>query len=195
MRVPLAVTASRVLTILAAVGIAATPTQAQVEIDLSVSPFDRLLPHHGFGNESMTVCGTTEDDRDNLLLVRVFEQGAACETDAPLRVYRQDADGSWVIEAGIDPILYQHPVSAAISGDTLVIGDAPGFRSFEGRALVYRRIDRQWVLEAELRADEPGFWDFYGEAVAIDGDTIIVGAPNFNSGSTATNPRDGEGAA
>ncbi|MGD1915727.1 MAG: GC-type dockerin domain-anchored protein [Phycisphaerales bacterium] len=195
MRVPLAVTASRVLTILAAVGIAATPAQAQVEIDLSVSPFDRLLPHHGFGNESMTVFGTTEDDRDNLLLVRVFEQGAACETDAPLRVYRQEADGSWVIEAGIDPILYQHPVPAASSGDTLVIGDAPGFRSFEGRALVYRRIDRQWVLESELRADEPGFWDFYGEAVAIDGDTIIVGAPNFNSGSTATNPRDGEGAA
>lgn len=194
MRVPLAVAASRVLVLWAAAGIAAAPTEAQVEIDLSVSAFDRLLPHHGFGNESMTVFGTTEDGRDKLLLVRVFEQGAACETDAPLRVYRQEADGTWIIEAGLDPVLFQHPVAAAISGDTLVIGDAPGFRSWEGRALVYRRIDQLWVLEAELRADEPGFWDFFGESVAIDGDTIVVGAPNFNSGSTATNPTDGEGA-
>lgn len=194
MPIPWADAASRLLIILSTAGFAAAPASAQVEIDLSVSAFDRLLPHHGFGNESMTVFGATEDGRDKLLLVRVFEQGAACETDAPLRVYRQETDGSWAIEAGIDPVLFQHPVAAAISGDTLVIGDAPGYRSWEGRALVYRRIDRQWVFESELRADEPGFWDFFGESVAIDGDTIVVGAPNFNSGSTATNPTDGEGA-
>ena len=194
MRLPMADAASRICGLLAVAGAAVSPVHGQVEIDLSVSTFDRLLPHHGFGNESMTVFGTTEDGPDKLLLVRVFEQGAACETDAPLRVYRQEADGRWVIEAGIDAPLFQHPVAAAISGDTLVIGDAPGFRSWEGRALVYRRIDQQWVFEAELRADEPGFWDFFGEAVAIDGDTIVVGAPNYASGSTATDPKDGEGA-
>jgi|GEM_PF-4381279 len=44
-----------------------------------------------------------------------------------------------------------------------------------GLAHVYRLEAGLWVLEARLDAPDPGVQDFFGNAVAIDGDRVVVG--------------------
>jgi hypothetical protein len=79
--------------------------------------------------------------------------------------------------------------SMAISGDTLVIGAILGRGAvFEsGTAFVYRRGFAGWALEATLTASNADALDGFGSSVAIDGDTIVVGAPGEDSAATGVN--------
>ncbi len=67
----------------------------------------------------------------------------------------------------------------AIDADTMVVGvpghDGPGGAD-QGQLLVYRWIANAWSLEASLRAVDGQAGDKLGNAVAIAGDTVIVGA-------------------
>ncbi len=69
--------------------------------------------------------------------------------------------------------------SVAVSGDVVVVGarfdDDLGQGS--GSAYVYQRVGGQWVEQAKLTASDGAAFDFFGYAVAVDGDTIVVGAP------------------
>ncbi len=69
--------------------------------------------------------------------------------------------------------------STAISGDTIVVGatgdDDAG--SGAGTAFVFDRQDGQWVETAKLVAADGSDRARFGAVVSIDGDTIIVGAP------------------
>jgi len=66
--------------------------------------------------------------------------------------------------------------AVAVSGDTAVVGNSPREGS-EETATVFRRSELVWSREQVLRAD-PGttMLTNFGEAVAISGDTIAVGA-------------------
>lgn len=79
----------------------------------------------------------------------------------------------------------------AISGDTLVVG-APGEDSASsgvngdesdnsltnsGAAYVFERTGTSWTQEAYLKASNPEFPDLFGQAVAVSGNTVVVGAP------------------
>jgi len=70
--------------------------------------------------------------------------------------------------------------SVAIHGDTLVIGsywdDDSG--SSSGSAYVYARSGTVWTEQAKLTASDAAGGDQFGDCVAMDGDTIIVGAVN-----------------
>ncbi len=50
-----------------------------------------------------------------------------------------------------------------------------------GGAFVFRREADTWAHEATLRAPNPARWSGFGEAVAVAGDTVLVGAPQENS--------------
>lgn len=68
--------------------------------------------------------------------------------------------------------------SVGISGDTIVVG-APGDDdngSASGSAYVYVRQGDFWLPEAKLLAADGAGTDAFGRAVAISGDTIVVGA-------------------
>jgi hypothetical protein len=79
--------------------------------------------------------------------------------------------------------------AVAISGDTLVIG-APFEGSASspvpdaGAAYVFVRDGSGWTLEAYLKADNADSYDMFGQSVAIDGDTVVVGAPYERSNET-----------
>lgn len=85
--------------------------------------------------------------------------------------------------------------SVAISGNTMVVGEpdndssTPGSVAGAGAAYVYVRNGATWTLQATLAAPTPppaGESDEFGWAVAIDGDTIVVGAPNYRTGGGPT---------
>jgi hypothetical protein len=80
--------------------------------------------------------------------------------------------------------------ATAISGATMVVGgvNADGNQVGAGAAFVFQRIGKQWVQTARLFAADgtaepvllfPGKFrsDSFGSAVAVSGDTIVVGAP------------------
>ena len=77
----------------------------------------------------------------------------------------------------------------AVSGDTAVVGayldDDSG--SASGSAYVFVKSGSDWVLQTKLTASDGTMEDYFGISVAIDGDTIVVGA----NGDSDINPRGG----
>jgi hypothetical protein len=75
--------------------------------------------------------------------------------------------------------------SVAIKGNTIVVGargdDDSGGSS--GSVYVFRTSDggATYGQVAKLKAADGATWDSFGESVAIDGDTIVVGADGDNS--------------
>jgi hypothetical protein len=88
--------------------------------------------------------------------------------------------------------------SMAVSGDTLVVG-APGDDdrgSSSGSIYVFVRTGSAWSQQAKLTAADGAAGDRFGGAVAISGDTLVVGADSdgdvgTDSGSVYVFVRDG----
>ena len=96
-------------------------------------------------------------------------------------VFRRDG-GRWRQEAKLLPedaaSLFEFGKTLAIDGDTVVVGaDGAGdVGKFAGAAYVFRREGNAWRQEARLLATDRQPGDRFGNAVAIHGDTIAVGA-------------------
>ena len=90
--------------------------------------------------------------------------------------------------------------SVAISGDTIAVGvpyNDLGANSDQGSVRVFTRIGTTWAAQAALTAAEGASLDFFGESVAISGDTIAVGVryddlgANSDQGSVRVFTRSG----
>jgi hypothetical protein len=91
--------------------------------------------------------------------------------------------------------------AVAISGDTLIVGahnesssatgvngnQADNSSSAAGAAYVFVRSGAAWSQQAYLKASNTGAYDFFGSAVAISGDTVVVGAYAEDSNATGIN--------
>lgn len=91
--------------------------------------------------------------------------------------------------------------AVAISGETIVIGamqedsaaggingnQADNTISAAGAVYVFVKENGVWVQQAYLKAAHPGAWDLFGSAVAITGETIVVGANREDSAATGVN--------
>ena len=73
----------------------------------------------------------------------------------------------------------------AIDGATIVIG-ARGKDSYTGSAYVFRTTDggATYGQVAKLTAADAAQWDNFGSSVAIDGDTIVIGASSDDDGGS-----------
>jgi hypothetical protein len=81
--------------------------------------------------------------------------------------------------------------SVAIDGNTVVVGSpSGGFFTSSGEAVVFTRTGTTWSQQAYLTAANAGADDFFGESVAISGDTIVVGALLEDSTATGS-PNEG----
>lgn len=70
-------------------------------------------------------------------------------------------------------------ISVSVSGDTAVVGaphEAVGGLPQQGAAYVFTRVDGAWVEQAKLVSSDGGAADRFGTAVAVSGDTVVVGA-------------------
>jgi hypothetical protein len=81
--------------------------------------------------------------------------------------------------------------SVAIGGDTVVVGaqyDSTGGNANHGSAYVFVRPQEGWMDMSETikltASDRTGF-DYFGSSVAIDGDTVVVGADHDEIGGNA----------
>lgn len=90
--------------------------------------------------------------------------------------------------------------SVAISGDTVVVGafqedsSSQGVNSIptdsapdSGAAYVFVRLGNAWTQQAYLKAANSGADDLFGYSVAIQTNTIVVGAPGENSDTDGVN--------
>jgi hypothetical protein len=107
------------------------------------------------------------------------------------RNYGAEAGAAYVFDFGGDNWTQQARLTAsdvasgdhcgtalAISGDTLVLGSAGDDELYAatGSAYVFVRSGSSWIQQARLNADDAANSDQFGLSVAIDGDTIAVGA-------------------
>lgn len=85
-----------------------------------------------------------------------------------------------------------------VSGNTLVVGargedsnsatdQSNNSISASGAVYVFVNNNGTWTQEAYLKASNPDQSDSFGGAVAIDGDTLVVGAPLESSNATGVN--------
>ena len=102
---------------------------------------------------------------------------------------------------------FGEPVAA--SGDTIVVGassedsNASGVNGEQsnnnamnaGAAYVFVRSGTNWSQQAYLKASNSGADDFFGSAVAISGDTVVVGALAEDSNATGINGDQGNNSA
>lgn len=116
-------------------------------------------------------------------------------------VFRSDGS-SWSEEARLsasDSTIGDHfGISVATDGDQIIIGAdrneiARNFR--QGAAYVYRTDQGTWSQQAMLTSDDGSPFDRFGAAVAIDGGTAVVSAPDHkmaaNRGAVYTFSRAG----
>jgi hypothetical protein len=78
--------------------------------------------------------------------------------------------------------------SVAASADTMLVGmpfEFTGTTLTPGAAYLRRRQSGSWTQEAKLAAADGVSFDYFGEAVALDGDLAAVAAPSHQSGRGA----------
>ncbi len=99
-------------------------------------------------------------------------------------VFVRDNEDSWTQQAKLtanDGATFdEFGFAVAIDGDTVVIG-APGYSEAGvglhiGAAYVFARTDNTWMQEAKWTVDDAAPSDNFGWSVAINGDTVAVGA-------------------
>jgi hypothetical protein len=89
-------------------------------------------------------------------------------------------------------------VSVDIDGDTIAVGssgDNTAARS-SGAAYIFVRSGTGWNFQAKVIASNPSSFDDYGRSISIEGDTMVVGAFNYdakgmNSGAAFVYQRTG----
>jgi hypothetical protein len=79
--------------------------------------------------------------------------------------------------------------SVAISGDSIIVGArfaAIGGVAGQGAAYVFTRSGGSWTQQAKLAAADGAAFDGFGNSIAIDGETVVVGAQNASvNGNTS----------
>ena len=105
----------------------------------------------------------------------------------------------WIQQAELTPSDggdYDHfGWSVAISGSTIVVGAvchpgtstdcAAGYSGGAGAAYVFAESAGTWSQQQELTASDGAPDDWFGNSVAVDGSTVVVGAPHHMVGSNA----------
>lgn len=162
------------------------------------------------GQTALTYSGLHAWDADGRLVPVRF---APVTGDAAAFAVRVDASQAR-FPVTIDPIAQQaylkasnteamdeFGISVAISGDTVIVGArsedsaATGVNGNQvdnsldgaGAAYVFVRNGSVWTQQAYLKASNTGMFDLFGSSVAIEGDTVVIGAVGESSAANIVN--------
>ncbi|MCF8080227.1 MAG: carboxypeptidase regulatory-like domain-containing protein, partial [Desulfobacterales bacterium] len=151
----------------------------------------RLTGPIAIGDDMLAVTGTY--DELNLYADSVTEA---------VFIFRFDGS-SWVYQNRLESMppetIEGFGAALAFDNDRLVVGapyadiaDGEGGTNWSGgTAYVFRDNGAYWTLEAELRSQEPRLHENFGASVAIDGDMLAVGDPDY--GRYQVSPHGGNG--
>ncbi len=115
---------------------------------------------------------------------------------------RTGPGGAWALDAKLEGVQPgdRFGYAVAIFGKTAAIG-VPGFGSSTGAVQLFRRGTFNWTPSATIVPSDGDQGDLFGSAVAISGDTIVVGAlrhdntpsTSFEEGAAYVYRRSGPG--
>lgn len=141
----------------------------------------------GFGNGVAV-------DGDTAVVAAAPSSASSGRPHGSVHVYRR-THHEWVYEAHVQPpaedAAEYFGAEIALEGDTLVV-TAPGSER-PGRAYVYRRAGPLWLLETTLSAPAGAAGGRFGDAVDIDGATVVIGAPGIGRAYEYTRTSSGWG--
>jgi hypothetical protein len=142
---------------------------------------------------------------DTLLIGASGDSHAGGDYAGAVYVFERSA-GTWT---EIDKLTASDPAfddnfgsSLALDGDTAVIGaidDDHGGYADPGAAYIFTNVAGTWQEATKLIASDPGDESYFGVSVALDGDTVVVGAEQHTHGGLSgagvayVFQRDGDG--
>lgn len=152
----------------------------------------------GAYNESSNATGINGNQTNNL----AFGAGAAYVFTRSGTIWSQQA----YLKASNTGAGDAFGFSVAIAGDTIVVGaksessnatgvngnQANDLAAHSGAAYVFTRSSNVWSQQAYLKASNTNAEDFFGVAVGIAGDTVVIGAEDESSNATGINGNQGD---
>jgi PKD repeat protein len=118
----------------------------------------------------------------------------ADDFDGAAYLFRRDGPGLWSEVAKLSPpppsAQPEHGSAVALTDDFAVVGawrQTVGFDQAGAASVYERQADGSWPLVAQLQAPHPQDGGRFGNAVALDGARLLVGAP----GQSADHPGQG----
>jgi FG-GAP repeat/Bacterial Ig domain/Fibronectin type III domain len=77
--------------------------------------------------------------------------------------------------------------AVAISGDTIAISaplrNGPNSVFYMGKVYIFTRSGSTWSLQSELIEEVPAYHSFFGQALALEGETLLIGADMVGPGT------------
>jgi hypothetical protein len=127
--------------------------------------------------------GSSLDLSADLLVVGAPEDDAGAADGGSVYVFRRTG-GVWTEEAKLRPaspgLLARFGSSVSLSGTSLAVGSPGRFVGgafLTGAVYVYDSADGPWTEQAELVDPLGDGGDLFGEALGLDDDLLVVGAP------------------
>ncbi|HQR34138.1 MAG TPA: FG-GAP repeat protein, partial [Blastocatellia bacterium] len=130
-------------------------------------------------------------DGDTAAIGMPYDQVGEKALQGSVYVFRRPAVGAWYLEqkltANDGSINDSFGNALALEGETLLVGawlDSSLVANNHGSAYVFQRTGDDWSQQAKLVANDGTAADQFGNAVALSGDTAIVGAYHKNVNGT-----------
>jgi hypothetical protein len=138
----------------------------------------------GAAAATLSVSGAAESDEGSYDCVVTGDCGSVTSSSAALAVECFDPSQAAQLLAFDGAAADNYGFASGISGDTLVVG-APDQNGSRGKAYVYVRSGGAWTLQATLTASDGQPNDGFATSIAVDGDTIVAGAPLDDTGGVS----------
>ena len=124
--------------------------------------------------------------RGNTILAGAFGSDIVFADQGAAYVFVRDVLGNWIQQKKLfspDGVGEEFGSSVALEGDTALIG-APNNSSNKGAAYVFSQSSGNWIQQQKLLASDGATGDQFGYAVALSGNTALIGAPWDNNNAT-----------
>ena len=126
------------------------------------------------------------DANKNEVIAGAPKQDAGGLSSGAAYIFEQREDASWVestkLSDGETASEDQFGVSVAISGNFAISGaqQDDDIAPNAGAAYIFERSGVLWLQRTKLTVDDAQAGDLFGNAVAMDGETVLVGAPGVD---------------
>jgi len=156
------------------------PQTASAAIDFSVGDYVEIKPTYLEVADGFYLGNATCIDNDSIIVGSVMDNVNGSESGSAHVLIRSGSTWSHQQKlVAVDGEAYDYfGASVSISGDTAVVGTPldDDVEADSGSAYVFVRSGSTWSQQQKLTAADGATGDFFGSAVSIDGDTVVVGA-------------------